>query len=245
MSVRQSLSGIQYLLAGYEIIIQPGLRRFVIIPIVINFLFFLGLFFALKHFVVVFDQWFLGYLPAWLQWLSGIIWLLFFMSFSLFFLYAFVTFANVVAAPFNNLLAEKVELYLRGQTPPQRTMLENIADIPRVIWRQVSIILYFLPRALAILVLFFIPVVNLLAAPLWFLFSGWLMALQYIDFPTDNHRIAPADVRSWAAARKWPTVTLGVSILLAMMIPGLNLVTMPAAVAAATKFWIEENIAES
>lgn len=241
MSLAKPLSGFQYLLAGYGLILQPGLRRFVVIPVVINFLFFLGLFFTLKHFIVEFDQWFLGHLPGWLQWLGGFIWLLFFISFAMFFLYAFAALANVVAAPFNSLLAEKVEFYLTGVVPPQQTVLENFKDIPRAIWRQVSIVLYFVPRALVILILFFIPVVNLAAAPLWFVFSAWFMAMQYIDFPTDNHKIPMPRVREWAGSNKWPTLGLGVSILFAMMIPGLNLVTMPAAVAAATKFWIEEN----
>ena len=149
--------------------------------------------------------------------------------------------ANVIAAPFNNILSEKVELYLTGALPPQRTISESLREVPRVIWRQMSIILYFIPRALVLLVLFFIPVVNVLAAPLWFLFSAWFMAIQYIDFPTDNHKISFPDVRVWAGEHRWATLGLGASILLAMMIPGLNLVTMPAAVAAATKFWLEEN----
>lgn len=241
MSIGKSLSGIEYLLAGYRIILQPGLRRFVVIPIAINFFFFMALFLLLKHFVVMFDAWFLGYLPAWLQWLSGVVWLLFFISFSMFFVYAFVALANIVAAPFNNLLAEKVESYLTGVLPPETTMLEDLKDMPRAVWRQVGIILYFLPRALIFLILFFIPLINFMATPLWFLFSGWFMAMQFIDFPTDNHKIPMADVRVWASQHRYATLGLGVSILFAMMIPGLNLVTMPAAVAAATKFWLAEN----
>lgn len=241
MSVDKTLSGFHYLLAGYGIILQPGLRRFVLIPLAINFLFFLVLFVFLKHMVVAFDQWILAQLPAWLQWLGGVIWLLFFMSFFIFFLYAFVAFANVIAAPFNSLLAEKVECYLTGQQPPPVSIFENLKDAPRAIWRQLGIIWYFAPRALVLLILFFIPVINLLAAPLWFMFSAWFMAMQYIDFPTDNHRIPWSDVRIWASEHRWPTLSFGVSVLLAMMIPGLNLVTMPAAVAAATKFWVEES----
>lgn len=240
MIVKQSSSGLGYLMAGYGIISQPGLRRFVIIPLIINLLFFVALFFTLKHFVVELNAWLAGYLPTWLQWLSGVIWVLFFITFMLIFLYAFVMLANIVAAPFNNLLAEKVEHYLTGKLPPQRTFTQNMMDIPRVIERQLMIMLYFVPRALVLGILFFIPVINIFAAALWFGFSAWFMAMQYLDFPTDNHRVPLRDVRAWMSTRKWLSLEFGACILGAMMIPGLNLVTMPAAVAAATKFWIEE-----
>ncbi|MBP2261259.1 uncharacterized protein involved in cysteine biosynthesis [Pseudomonas sp. BP8] len=40
-----------------------------------------------------------------------------------------------------------------------------------------------MPRALALLILSFIPVVNVIAAPLWLIFGVWMMAIQYIDYP--------------------------------------------------------------
>ena len=241
MNVRQSLSGFQYLIAGLGIITKPGLRRFVIIPILINLLFFLGFFFTLRHFVSEFNHWFDSYLPAWLQWLNYLIWILFFATFVLVFIYAFVVLANLIAAPFNNLLAEKVEQYLTGTLPPQKSLMENVGDIPRVIGRQLAIMAYYIPRALVILILFFIPIINVFTAIIWFIFNAWFMTMQFIDFPTDNHKIPLQEVRQWLSARKWTALSLGACILVAMMIPGVNLVIMPAAVAAATKFWVEEN----
>ena len=241
MNVRQSLSGFQYLIAGLGIITKPGLRRFVIIPILINLLFFLGFFFTLRHFVSEFNHWFDSYLPAWLQWLNYLIWILFFATFVLVFIYAFVVLANLIAAPFNNLLAEKVEQYLTGTLPPQKSLMENVGDIPRVIGRQLAIMAYYIPRALVILILFFIPIINVFTAIIWFIFNAWFMTMQFIDFPTDNHKIPLQEVRQWLSARKWTALSLGTCILVAMMIPGVNLVIMPAAVAAATKFWVEEN----
>jgi CysZ protein len=234
MNVKKSLSGISYLMAGFGIISQPGLRRFVVMPLIINLLFFVALFLTLKHFVTELNVWLTSYLPIWLQWLGSI-------TYMLIFLYAFVMLANIVAAPFNNLLAEKVELYLTGKLPPQKSWLQNIKDVPRVIWRQIMIILYFIPRALVFLVLFLIPGINLFAPIFWFSFNSWFMAMQYIDFPTDNHGVSFPETRAWLGRRKWSAMGLGACILGAMMIPGVNLVTMPAAVAAATKFWIEEN----
>jgi CysZ protein len=239
MHVKPSLSGLEYLIAGFRMIFQPGLRRFVVIPLLINLLFFIALFFTLKHFIFELNTWLSGFLPTWLHWLSGIIWVLFFIAFTIMLLYTFVLLANIIAAPFNSLLAEKVELYLTGKLPPQKSMFENMKDIPRVVWRQILIILYFLPRALLLGILFFIPVINLLAPFIWFAFSAWFMTMQYLDFPADNHRVPLHDLRASMSARKWPSLQLGAAILVAMMIPGLNLIAMPAAVAAATKFWLD------
>jgi CysZ protein len=241
MRVGQTLSGLQYLLAGFSLITEPGLRRYVLAPLIINFLFFIGLFFALIHFVDEFNRWFINHVPSWLQWLSGIVWLLFLAAFILVFIYAFVVMANVVAAPFNSVLSEKVELFLTGKLPPQKSILDNIKGLPHVLWRQLMMMAYFVPRAVVLLLLFFIPVINAFSMVAWFLFSAWYMAMQYVDYPTDNHQISFRDVRRFLGQRKGSALSLGSCILVGMMIPGVNLVIMPAAVAAATKFWIDEN----
>lgn len=233
-------AGISYLFAGFELITKPGIKRFVIIPLMINIVLFIGLFFLTRHFMSEFNHWFESLLPSWLHWLSAILWILFFISFFLIFVYTFVTIANLIAAPFNSLLAEKVELYLAGSIPESRSLVENIKDVPRILGRQFSILGYYLPRALLILILFFVPIVQAFAAIIWFLFNAWFMTLTYIDYPTDNHKIPLRDVRQWLKQRRLTSYGFGVSVLIATMIPVLNFFTIPAAVAGATKFWIEE-----
>ncbi|VVC75671.1 Sulfate transporter CysZ [Aquicella siphonis] len=232
--------GAGYLFDGFKLITRRGLRRFVIIPLLINVMLFVGMFFLLRHFVIQFDQWFAQLLPSWLQWLSSVLWLIFFLSFFIIILYTFFTLANIVSAPFNSFLAEQVELYLTGKVPEERGLADNLRDIPRIIARQLSIIGYYIPRALLILILFFIPVVQAAAAVVSFLFHAWLMTLTYMDYPTDNHRVSMPDVRAWLNVRRFSSLGFGVSVLVCSMIPVLNCFTIPAAVAGATKFWIEE-----
>jgi CysZ protein len=231
--------GISYLLAGFQLITKPGLRRFVLIPLIINIILFTGAFFLLRYFVSEFNIWFAEHLPAWLHWLSTVLWVIFFIGFFGIIIYTFVTVANLVSAPFNSFLAEKVEWYLTGNIPEDRSLLDNLKDIPRIIGRQLSIIAYYIPRALLILILFFIPIVQTVAGILSFLFHAWIMTLTYIDYPTDNHRIPMRDVRTWMEKRRWPSLGFGAGILVCSMIPVVNCFTIPAAVAGATKFWIE------
>jgi CysZ protein len=207
----------------------------------INVLLFIGMFFLLRHYVGEFNHWFAGLLPAWLHWLSAILWLLFIISFFLVFICTFVSFANLLSAPFSSLLAEKVELYLTGTVLEERSVLENIKDVPRIIARQLSILGYYVPRALLILILFFVPVMQAVAAVIWFLFNAWFMTLQYVDFPTDNHRISIRDVRNWLEQRRWLSLGFGVGVLVVSMIPVLNFFVIPAAVAGATKLWVSES----
>jgi hypothetical protein len=55
---------------------------------------------------------------------------------------------------------------------------------------------YFLPRAIGLFILSFIPVVNIIAAPLWLLW-GLMMAIQYIDYPADNHKLGWNEMLAW------------------------------------------------
>lgn len=218
----------------------PGIKRFVLIPLLINTLLFIGLFFLSQHFVGEVNQWLQNLLPHWLQWLKTIVWLLFFISFFLAVIYTYVTVANFISAPFNSLLAEKVAFHLTGKTADNSTLTSAIKDIPRIFGRQLSIIGYYLPRAIGIGILFFIPVIQVIAAPLWFIFNAWFIALQYIDYPTDNQRVPLPIVRAELKKKRWLNLNFGFCVLIASMVPLLNLFVMPAAVAAATELWIRE-----
>lgn len=232
--------GIHYLLNGFKLLTKPGLKRFVLIPLIINVILFAGLFFLSRHLFNELTHWLLTLLPSWLQWLGSILWVIFFIGFFLVIIYTFVTLANLVAAPFNSLLAEKVEIYLTGKTPGTQSLWGTIKDTPRIIARQFAILGYYLPRAIVLLFLFFVPVIQIAAALIWFLFNAWLMTMQYVDYPTDNHRIPFKEVRHKLSQQRWLSFSFGISVLILTMLPILNFIVMPAAVAGATQLWLEQ-----
>lgn len=231
--------GARYILDGFKLILKPGLKRFVVIPLLINIILFAALFALSKHFFGVFNHWLVNHLPHWLYWLSNVLWLVFFIGFFIVMIYVFVTVANLLAAPFNSLLSEKVELYLTG-TAREQSLRETIYDIPRIIGRQFAILGYYIPRAILIFILFFIPIIQILAAPLWFLFNASFMTLQYIDYPTDNNRVSLTTVRTQLRQARWLSLGFGSGVLVLTMIPIVNFFVIPAAVAGATKLWVEE-----
>lgn len=226
-------------MSGFSLILRPGLRRFVVVPLLINIFLFALLFLTMRHYFIEFNQWADAFLPHWLHWMHIVLWLMFVGSFFLVVIYVFVVVANIICAPFNTFLAEKVELYLTGQVQTPRTFVETMKDIPRSLGRQLNILGYYLPRAFAIFCLLFVPVLQAPAALIWFLFHAWFMTMTYVDYPSDNARASMQDVRGWMANNRWSSLGFGAAVLAASMVPVLNFFTIPAAVAGATRFWLE------
>ena len=236
-----ALSGPQYLGEGLKLVLSPGLRLFVLLPLTINTLLFIGLIaLAMQQFGVWVDT-FMPSLPSWLSFLEYLIWPLFVLLVLVIMFFTFTLLANIIAAPFNGFLAEKVEVVVRGRDDfPPFSWAELLAMVPRTLGRELRKLAYFLPRAIPLLILTFIPGLNLVAAPLWILFGVWMMAVQYIDYPADNNKLGWNEMLAWLREKRWQSLGFGGATYLALMIPFVNILVMPAAVAGATLFWVRE-----
>ena len=235
------LTGPQYLQQGISLVLKPGLRGFVILPLLVNLVLFAALItLAVQQFSLLLDQ-LLSSMPSWLGFLEFLIWPVFALLLVLTMFFTFTMLTSIIAAPFNGFLAEKVEAVVRGyDSAPPFKWSELFAMIPRTMAREFRKLAYFAPRALALLVLSFIPVVNILATPLWVLFGVWMMAIQFADYPADNNKLSWQDMLKWLRQKRLSSLGFGGVVYLGLMIPFLNLVLMPAAVAGATVFWVHE-----
>jgi len=240
------LSGPQYLREGLKLVLSPGLRLFVLLPLAINLVLFVGLIYLAGHQFSLWVDTLMPSLPEWLSFLSYILWPLFVVLVALMVFFTFTMLANIIAAPFNGFLAEKVEVVVRGTDDfPAFSWGELIAMIPRTLAREMRKLGYFLPRAIGLFILSFIPVVNIVAAPLWLLFGVWMMAIQYIDYPADNHKLGWNEMLAWLRQKRWQSMSVGGIVYLVLLIPVVNILMMPAAVAGATLFWVRERGAEN
>lgn len=236
--------GLGYLGEGFRLIRQPGLRLFVIIPLLINILLFAGMAYFLAMMFSSLVDMAMGWLPdwAWLQSLEWLFWLLYGAVILLMLAYGFVIVANLIGAPFYGYLAELTEKHLTGEEPTvDGGWRQIVRDIPRALWREVQKILYYLPRALGLFIIGLIPVVNLVAAVLWFIFNSWMMALQYVDYPADNNRVSFPMLKRQLAQQRLSALGFGFPVALAAMVPVLNLFVVPAAVCGATAYWVRES----
>ena len=233
-----------YFFEGFKLIQTKGLKRFVFIPLMVNLLLFaLALYFLFGQ---ISDGivWVVNLIPDW-QWLSWlkqglafIIWPIAVITILLVFGLIFGTLANWIAAPFNGLLAEKVERHLTGQSLGDSGLMDIVKDIPRTFGREFAKLGYYLPRAIGFLLLFFL--LPLIGQILWFLFSAWMMAIQYCDYPFDNHKIPFSRMRHALRQRQSQCYSFGITVSVFSLIPIVNFLVMPVAVCGATAMWVAE-----
>lgn len=236
-----SLKGIDYLWLGFTLIFKKELRLYVIMPLFINILLFIGMFTIGIHFFHELTVWINHFLPKWLHWLQWLLWIIFGLLIFTLYAYTFTLLTNLIGTPFNAFLSEKVELYLtRELSTAQSTWAEIIKSLPRSLGRQFQLLFYYLTRALLLLLLTFIPIVHIFVVIAWFLFTAWMLTVQYIDYPMDNHHISFKQLRQSIVQRKLLTLSFGISTLFLIYIPIINLFAMPAAVAGATAMWVKE-----
>lgn len=235
------VSGFGYFLSGFALIIHKKIRRFVLIPLSINILLFSALiyygFMQMNLLALQFQQ----RLPDWLEWLSWLLWPVFIFSVAMLVFFTFAIVANIIAAPFNPALSAAVEEHLTGDKPAEiKTEDSFLSSLLKTIGEEIYKQLYNLSRLIPVFILFLIPVVQLAAPFVMFLLSAWLLALQYSDAPMGNHGLSFKQQRELLRGRRLLSLSFGASALTTMLIPGLNLLTMPVAVAGATKMWVWE-----
>jgi len=239
-SMQQMTNGFGYLFKGFSMLTKPGIKRYVFIPLFINIILFLGFFFLALHYFSDFVTWFDHKIPHFLQWLNWILWPMFALACLFIIAYSFIIIANLIAAPFNSFLAEKVELVATGKKPnPDESTWDAIKDLPRVMKREVDKLVYYLPRAVILLVLFLIPGINIIATVLWFLFGCWVMSMQYVDYPMDLHKVSFEEMRKKMRKKPFMHLTFGCAVVIILLIPVVNFLLIPASVIGATLMYLD------
>lgn len=237
----QQRSGFGYFFHGLALALTPGIRRFVILPLLANILLVGGaLFYLFSHLDTWIEQ-LIGQLPDFLSWLSYLLWPLLALTILATFSYFFSTLANFIAAPLNGLLAEKVEEHLTKQKVNDDGMLAIIKDTPRILAREWRKLVYVLPKAIGLFLLLLIPALGQTLGPfLWFIFTAWILAVQYCDYPFDNHKVPFNDMRYNLKQKQGKAYSFGALVSVFTTIPILNLIVMPVAVCGATSMWVAE-----
>lgn len=244
--INNLFSGFGHIMTGLKLISQPGIRRFVVAPLSINFVLFGG---AIYYLFSKFDGWINSITPqfpdwlSWLDWLetliAWILWPLFSIMLLLIVFYTFSLVANLIAAPFNSLLAEKIERLLTNKPLGEGASYPTMEMIKRSIGSEAGKLLYFLKWWLLLLIISFIPVINIIAPVLWLVFGAWMFSLEYLDYPMANHNKFFKDINQQAASSRSLTLGFGGAVMLLTSIPFINLIAMPAGVAGATSLWVK------
>ena len=109
--------GTQAMARAMRLLNQPGVRVYVIIPLSINLLLFGALVFYGYNQFNLFVNWLMSSVPDIFQFIEWLFWLFFGGLAAITVFFAFTPVANIVAAPFNALMSEKIEAHFMRRSP--------------------------------------------------------------------------------------------------------------------------------
>jgi len=231
--------GARCLLRGVTLLTEPALRPFVIVPVLINIVVFTAaLWYAISRFDGLMARLESG-VPSWLQWIDWLLWPVFVLALLIIVFYGFSLLANLIASPFNGLLAEKAEALITGQPVQGDVDFKRLLrELPMTLLDELKKLAYAALWTLPFLILaLIVPVIGPL---IWFFFTAWMLAVQYSDFPMGNHGLLFAEMRARLRQRRMLSLGFGSAASGLTMLPILNFIAMPASVVGATVLWVED-----
>ncbi len=227
------VKGARFFLAGLKNVMRSETRKFVMIPLLINVAIFAGLFWLGFDLV---DSALTQLIPESWGWVAYIIWPIAIIAALVICFYTFTLLANLIGSPFNERLSQVVA-EIDGLPFPDVPDTGLLTGVGNAMAGEVRKWLYFLSFLLPIGVVWLVPIVNILAAPLWIVAGAWMLGFEYSDYPMSNSGYKFADKRGWARQNKAKVLGFGFACLGATMIPILNFFVMPSAVIGASLLW--------
>ncbi len=224
--------------SGLAALRTPGLGPVVVLPIIISIAVFMVVILSVVAGFDVLMEWLLARLPGWLEWLQWLLWPLFAVVALLLGIYTFTMLANLVAAPFNGVLAARYETLLTG-TGPGVAEDSLLSATLAAFGNEIRKLFYLLRWLLLAGLLFLVPGINLLAPAVWLALGAWLLALEYLAYPMDNHGLPAAAQLQTLRRQRGMALGFGAAVMLMSALPVINLLAMPAGVLGATRLWCE------
>ncbi len=219
---------IGFLFKGVKLLTRPELRKFIIIPILINVVLYSAAL-TLGYFYI--SDLIAQFIPGWLHWLSWFLWPLFFISFFIAGFFTFTVLANILAAPFYGQLSAKTLAIVSDEIQEQAEQ-----PLAKVLIAELRRVGYLSSRALPLLILSVIPGVNILAPFLWALFGAWGIALEYLAYPLENQGVLFSEQKDLVNSVRLGALSFGGLTVLGLTVPVLNIIVAPAAVIGATLY---------
>jgi len=221
-----------------------------LVPLLLSFGAFTAAVAAVVAYAGPLHLWLTGWMPTpvatgWLSWLwvgpaqLGLALLggaLFLAAAALCLIAAFAA-ANLLASPFHDALAARVERLVTGREPdpPATRPGALLGDAARALREELRRMLFFASLAVPIAALgWLLPPAQILTAPALLGLTLCFLPLDYASYCLDRRRYSFAQKRRWLLAHAPASLGFGVAALLACLIPGANLVAMPLLVVGGT-----------
>ncbi|NJL01863.1 MAG: hypothetical protein HC838_00680 [Spirulinaceae cyanobacterium RM2_2_10] len=235
---------------------SPRLLQYLLVPIAINIVIAIALYFglllpgwqAIAGLMLSLDRWLDGLIADLPQWLSvldyaitALGWLLrvvLVVILSLAVGFIFLQFGTLLGSPWYGQLSEQVERYRLGTAEVVEVGL--LQDLGRAVLFELKKLLLWGAIALPLLFLNLIPGVGaLVISGGWIALTALIACLDFLDGPAERRRF-PFRRKLKIVLRSLPaSASFSVTCWLLISIPLLNLVTIPICVAAGTLFWCD------
>lgn len=240
---------------------ERSLWKYALVPFAINLL-VVGL--ALLGLAFVFDDVF-AYATAftelpkpsvWYRWLDyGLLWLLKWLVGALLLIVGlaltallFLLLGAVIASPFNDVLAERVEALStgRGRPEPPFSIGALLSDGARSVLEELRKAGFFLVVFLGLLPLNLIPLAGtLLYAAASTTLSAFFLTLEFCDYAMSRRRLVFREKRALLLRHRGAALGFGSVMFLVLAVPLANLLLLPVGVVAGTRLFLELEGSES
>ncbi|MBW2692420.1 MAG: EI24 domain-containing protein [Deltaproteobacteria bacterium] len=145
--------------------------------------------------------------------------------------------ANVLASPFLDVLASRIELIETGvvEEDAPTGLIGTGADALRSMREELRRALFFLAVVVSLALLgFVIPGAHLVTGPAIVGFAIFFLPLDYASYTLDRRRYSFRQKRTWLMANKPVVVGFGCAAFMICWVPGLNFLAIPLLVAGGT-----------
>lgn len=152
--------------------------------------------------------------------------------------FTFTAVGNLIAAPFNDVLSEKTEHMLNGTSNTEAfSIVAMFSDVWRTIGDEIRKLSMFVAAMALLLAVNFIPV---LGAPVFgvcsVLLTLYFLVVEYTGFVFSRKRIRFRQQRIFIKNHRSQALGFGLAVMLTLMLPLIQFLTIPLAVVAATLF---------
>lgn len=222
---------------------QSVLLKYSIAPMIINLLIY-GSVFILSY------SWFTGSIDSWLGiegteagfWLKFLHTALLILGFILLLFFCYLLFTilgNVITAPFNEEISQRVEEIVTGTKEAHKMGFWEDAYIS--IKGEVQKLAFYLIILLLIFSLNLIPVAgSVIATVLGVIFSSFYNALDFLDYPMTRKKMRFRDKLKVTRKGKLVTYGFGFTAFLLLFLPVINVFMKPILVVAGTSLFYEK-----
>jgi len=229
-----------YPLSSITWLAKRELRSAVLIHLLINVALFIALAWVGSHYFDVFLNHWLPADTGW-AWLRPLVWLLAVMMFLVIGFFSFTIVGNLIASPFNVLLAARTELLMTGKAN-ERLSQPFAVGANEAISSELFKLRYLLVRLIPLLILTlitsWIPMINLFVSSLWLVFGAWFLAIEYGDYPMANNQLNAKEQLNKLKAKSLRSLSFGAGTSVLMMF--LGPLAMPSATIGATRYWVNQ-----